>query len=612
MQIRVWLSADGYRDPDDNLAMLLGAAQARVTAKSGNDVRVAGAVFGDTKDGGQYYTLNPAGTAPVAFGSDSRYGSVGGNQQAAGNYAFYKQYARRGAQGTRPGLGQVRPARRGPGRHALLELRRRPRVADQHGLPRARRRHPRGDRQDRGAATAAEVVVYSAGGGANVAAEAIGYLLNQGYSEAVLLKHFAVVQHGNNWVTNYEAAARILTRDFTVAISNQNYETYLNGMDGPYLKQALSGPTSETAFGVAFDKALAVATGATAFQNLGAGKTFKKTLDASDAGSHAFAVDVDRLAAALDNRLSGTEEMQTGFDWAHLIDQGGSTRLREVYGAFDAAAIARLLGTGQTARVAALESGDSGTGSVTGSATVTAAVAASRDDAESYGGVASDDLDLGETTTAAGKVANDVALRFTGLALDAGAEIESAYLLFEAKRSGDAGGTLAIAVADDLGRRFSPGEDLAARDWHDETVAWTPGAWKAGEAYRSADVSDLVAAAIEGGGPDALDALAFRITGTGSHSAHASGLGRDGPGPRHRPGLTSTAPAGAAGMTALPRLPVGLPALARPARRGVDRGARGGYPRRPVCLTSIVGGPCVTQDRVQRFPRTAISSSSAR
>ena len=42
MQLRVWLSADGYRDPDDNLALLVGAAQARVTAKSGDSVQVAG------------------------------------------------------------------------------------------------------------------------------------------------------------------------------------------------------------------------------------------------------------------------------------------------------------------------------------------------------------------------------------------------------------------------------------------------------------------------------------------------------------------------------------------------------------------------------------------
>ena len=584
MQIRVWLSADGYRDPDDNLAMLLGAAQARVTAKSGNDVRVAGAVFGDTKDGGQYYTLNPAGTAPVAFGSDSRYGSVGGNQQAAGNYAFYKQYAVAALKELGPGWGKYDLLAEDQGGMRSWNF-----DADLGSQISTASRELAADileaiAKTGGAATAAEVVVYSAGGGANVAAEAIGYLLNQGYSEAVLLKHFAVVQHGNNWVTNYEAAARILTRDFTVAISNQNYETYLNGMDGPYLKQALSGPTSETAFGVAFDKALAVATGATAFQNLGAGKTFKKTLDASDAGSHAFAVDVDRLAAALDARLSGTEEMQTGFDWAHLIDQGGSTRLREVYGAFDAAAIARLLGTGQTARVAALESGDSGTGSVTGSATVTAAVAASRDDAESYGGVASDDLDLGETTTAAGKVANDVALRFTGLALDAGAEIESAYLLFEAKRSGDAGGTLAIAVADDLGPLLagggSRGARLARRDRRlDAGGLEGRGGLPLGRRLRPRRGGDR--------GGRARRPRRARLP----HHRHRQpfrprlGLGRDGPGPRHRPGLTSTAPAGAAGMTAFCPIDfaVGLPALARALRAAGWTGARAG---------AILAGQC--------------------
>ena len=286
--------------------------------------------------------------------------------------------------------------------------------------------------------------------------------------------------------------------------------------------------------------------------------------------------------------------MQTGFDWAHLIDQGGSTRLREVYGAFDAAAVARLLGTGQTARVAALESGDSGTGSVTGSGTVTAAVAASRDDAESYGGVASDDLDLGETTTAAGKVANDVALRFTGLALDAGAEIESAYLLFEAKRAGDAGGTLAIAVADDLGRAgFSPGGGsrgarLARRDRRlDPGRLEGRGGLPLGRRLRPRRGGDR--------GGRARRPRRARLP----HHRHRQpfrprlGLGRDGPGPRHRPGLTSTAPAGAAGTTAFARgFAVGLPALARPrASRGGPGRARGlsspasvldQYCRRPV------------------------------
>jgi len=44
----VWLSADGYRDPDDNLALLVGAAQARVTAKSGDSIKVADGELNNT------------------------------------------------------------------------------------------------------------------------------------------------------------------------------------------------------------------------------------------------------------------------------------------------------------------------------------------------------------------------------------------------------------------------------------------------------------------------------------------------------------------------------------------------------------------------------------
>ena len=523
MQLRVWLSADGYRDPDDNLALLVGAAQARVTAKSGDSIKVAGTVFGDTKDGGQFYMLNPMGSAPVAFGSDSRYGSVDGNKQAAGNYAFYTKYAAAALKELAPGWSKFDLLATDGGGNRAWNF-----DAVQASQITGASKALADDIVDAIAKSADELVVYSAGGGGNVAAEAVGYLLNQGYSKATLVQHFAVVQHGNNWVTNYEAAARILTRDFTVAISNQNYDTYGNGMNGPGLQYALAGPTASTAFGTAFDKAVAVATGANAFENLGAGKTFKKTLDASDAGSHAFAVDMGRLVAALGDRLSGTEEMQTGYDWAHLIDQGSSTRLREIYAAFDIDAVAALLGTGQAGSKAALSAALAAAApapsepAASGKGLVTVAVAASGDDAEVRGGIASDDLDLGEAGAAGETVANPVALRFAGLDLDAGAEIESAYLLFEAKRAGGADGTLTIAVEDSLDAAgFSAGEDLAGRDYLDETVAWTPGAWQAGGSYRSADVSDLIAAVIDGGGPDALDALAFRITGTGNHTAHA-------------------------------------------------------------------------------------------
>src|SRR5688572_27215870 len=82
--VKVWLSHDGYRDPDDNLSMLIGGAQARAVEKSNSSVSVAAIVYGDTKDGGQYYMLNPGGKAPEGFGDDPRYGDEGGNKVAAG------------------------------------------------------------------------------------------------------------------------------------------------------------------------------------------------------------------------------------------------------------------------------------------------------------------------------------------------------------------------------------------------------------------------------------------------------------------------------------------------------------------------------------------------
>ena len=112
-------------------------------------------------------------------------------------------------------------------------------------------------------ATPNDKVVYSAGGGHNVAAEAIGYLYNQGYRQQALVEHFAVVQHGgwNNFLGWTEAPARALTLEFTIAISCQNNARYANGMDGPDLKHAIKGHVDGSAFGSDFDKALDVTTG---------------------------------------------------------------------------------------------------------------------------------------------------------------------------------------------------------------------------------------------------------------------------------------------------------------------------------------------------------------
>jgi hypothetical protein len=367
-----------------------------------------------------------------------------------------------------------------------------------------------------------------------VAAEAIGYLLGQGYAEADLLKSFVVVQHGNNWVTNYEAEARELTRAFTLAISNQNYASYANGDPGPDLKHALAGKvTGDTLFAAAFDTALAVATGGKAFQNLPAKATFRATLDASDAGSHAFAVNAAELIAALAGRLSGSEGLQTGYDWAHLIDGGGSTRLREIVSDFDAAAISKLLwgsagAKGGTKALATSPASDTGTGtdaghapgvgeSDGGSGRTVVALAAGSDDRESLGGSRSSDLDLGLASTAAGERANKVTLHFGDIdrgidrGIDPRAEIESAYLLFEAKRGATAEGQLTIAAAG-------------------ASVDWEPGAWTAGASYRSADVTALVEAALAGNGSgEGADDITFTITGTGRHVAQAFESGHAAP-----------------------------------------------------------------------------------
>jgi hypothetical protein len=60
-------------------------------------------------------------------------------------------------------------------------------------------------------------------------------------------------------------------------------------------------------------------------------------------------------------------------------------------------------------------------------------------------------------------------------------------------------------------------------------VSWDDiGAWQKDGTYRSADISDLIEAVIKDGGLDSLDALGFRISGSGERVAHAfEGSGAD-------------------------------------------------------------------------------------
>ena len=335
--VRVWLSHDGYTDPDDNLAQLVGAAQARASAKSDARVSIGGFVFGDTKDGGQFKMLHPFKEVPSQFHADPRYGDPYLNKVGAGNYAFYQKYGSAALRDLAPGWKQYDLLKEDAGGQHAWHF---------HATGRSQMTPASWDLAGDileaigkgGGATPNAVVVYSAGGGANVAAEAIGYLLGRGVAAGEIKEHFAVVQHGNsNWWNNQESEARDITRPYTIAISEQDPEEYANGMSGPGLKWLVRQDTwlDGARFGEAFRKAAAVAQGLEEFQGLTGSKIFRATTDGSDAGSHAFASDADALLAAWDKRLDPGWNIPNLAETEHLIKGKGQFALRVMYDEFD-------------------------------------------------------------------------------------------------------------------------------------------------------------------------------------------------------------------------------------------------------------------------------------
>jgi hypothetical protein len=136
--------------------------------------------------------------------------------------------------------------------------------------------------------------------------------------------------------------------------------------------------------------------------------------------------------------------------------------------------------------------------------TLSAKIAAASDDFEANKAAASDDLELGRD----GAGAQSVGLRFSGLALEADAEIESAHFVFTAAETSAA-------------RTYAKGDAPDDRAYLDEAVAWAVEDWTEGETYKSADIAALIEAVIADGGLDALDALAFRVAGSGERVAES-------------------------------------------------------------------------------------------
>lgn len=335
-KVRVWLSHDGYRDPDDNLAQLVGSVKARDKAKKDSDVSVAGLIFGDTTDGGQYHMVYPSRNTPSNMDGDPRFDNIAKNKVAAGNYEFFKKYGKPAIEQLAPGWsvidtvqGEVNASWNYDARsYSGLSYAARELTSD----IRAAIRKGGGDNPN-------EVVVYSAGGGAHVPAEAIAYLRNIGIGDAKIKQHFAIVQHGrSNFALNLENEARNITRTFTIPISKQDLDRYANGMDGPGLGDLVRGGIylDGSRYGPKMALALDVVQGQKPFQNLGGNKTFKPTQDGSDSGSHAFAVADNRLMQSWDMRLRPGETLSTEVGREHqIVEADGGYRLRVIYNSFD-------------------------------------------------------------------------------------------------------------------------------------------------------------------------------------------------------------------------------------------------------------------------------------
>jgi hypothetical protein len=145
-------------------------------------------------------------------------------------------------------------------------------------------------------------------------------------------------------------------------------------------------------------------------------------------------------------------------------------------------------------------------------------IAAKHDDFESNKAAASGDLEFGRD----GDGAQSVGLRFDASDIDPKLDIKSAYFVFQAAETSKGAAKFEIEIEDTTDAKgYSKADAPDDRVYLAEDVDWNPGQWQKGKIYQSADVSELIEAVIADGGPQALEALAFRISGGGERVAEA-------------------------------------------------------------------------------------------
>lgn len=329
VKVRLWIGDDTYRDDDGNPSTTIASIAARLVELDSPLVSIGGLVMGDCKVGAQWFLLNPdqpkANMPPEFDDGDDRYANTTANKMGGGNAWFYDTILFPAVAPLFPDWTLCQVYKDGASAvhvwnfaatstsqicSAALEIANDIISAINNPLP--------------------EIVVYSAGGGANVVAEAVGWIKsNTNYTEAQIRDHLAVIQHGrNNWFYGYDVQggidARVVTRPYTIAVTNQNPAVYANGWAGPDLENAFKVADFQfidiaTRFSPELETAFKTAVGATPAVDVPTDRTFSSTTDISDAGSHVFALCPGRVAASMAARMLANETLLQGEENQFLI-----------------------------------------------------------------------------------------------------------------------------------------------------------------------------------------------------------------------------------------------------------------------------------------------------
>ena len=155
-------------------------------------------------------------------------------------------------------------------------------------------------------------------------------------------------------------------------------------------------------------------------------------------------------------------------------------------------------------------------------------IAISSDDAEetlSTGAVTLDSIDLDFGSNSSGNIA--VGVRFTGIDIPQGAQIESAYLYFLPSAASSTATTMQIYAqnADDAATFTSAAHNITSRT-RSTGISWTVPAWDTtmdlqSPAVRSPDLAGVVQTVVDHTDWQSSNALAFILEGTGQRIAHS-------------------------------------------------------------------------------------------